>query len=29
VLGGPLEKKFVVDAAAGEEHTLVVAQIRR
>jgi len=26
---GELERKFVVDAAAGEEHTLVVAQIRR
>lgn len=29
ILGGPLEKKFVVDVAAGEEHTIAVAQIRR
>ena len=28
-LGGELEGKFVVDAAAGEEHTIVVTQIRR
>eukprot|EP00351_Strombidinopsis_sp_SopsisLIS2011_P006477 CAMPEP_0116875362 /NCGR_PEP_ID=MMETSP0463-20121206/7291_1 /TAXON_ID=181622 /ORGANISM="Strombidinopsis sp, Strain SopsisLIS2011" /LENGTH=133 /DNA_ID=CAMNT_0004520865 /DNA_START=852 /DNA_END=1253 /DNA_ORIENTATION=+ len=26
---GELERKFVVDAAAGEEHTIVVAQVRR
>ena len=26
---GELERKFVVDAAAGEEHTVVVAQVRR
>ena len=28
-LGGELERKFVVDAAAGEEHTIVVTQIIR
>ena len=26
---GELERKFVVDAACGEEHSIVVAQIRR
>lgn len=26
---GELDRKFIVDAAAGEEHTVVVAQIRR
>ena len=26
---GELENKFVVNAAAGEEHTIVVAQVRR
>ena len=29
LLKGELERKFVVDAAAGEEHSIVVAQIRR
>lgn len=26
---GELERKVIVDAAAGEEHTIVVAQVRR
>ena len=29
LLGGELEGKFIVDAACGEEHSIVVAQVRR
>lgn len=25
---GPIEKKFVVDAAGGEEHSMIVCQVR-
>jgi hypothetical protein len=28
LITGPLEKKFVVDAAAGEEHSIIVCQAR-
>jgi alpha-tubulin suppressor-like RCC1 family protein len=28
-LGGALEGKYVVDVAAGEEHTVAVAQLRK
>ena len=29
ILGGPLDGKFVVDAAAGEEHTVAICQVRK